>query len=152
MRLKTLTSVTVVAFTLFAAIALAAQAPAPAAGGDVKVTVTYKGKGAVDAAHDILVFLFTDPKIDATSQPIAVRSVKENGGTATFSAITANPVYVVAVYDEKDNYDGRSGPPPDGTPLATYKVPASKDLPAAVVPGAKGAIKMTFDDTRRWPK
>lgn len=140
-----------VGLVFVAAAGILMHAQGSTSGGDVNVTVTYKGKGAVDATHELLVFLFTDPKIDASSRPIAVRPVKQNGGTAIFNNVLANPVYVVAVYDEKDDYDGTSGPPPDGTPIGTYTVPAAKGAAAAVVPGPKGAIKLTFDDSRRWP-
>jgi hypothetical protein len=133
--------------------AVGAQTAAPAANAStVTVTATYKGKGAVDAAHEILVFLFPDPKIDASSRPLAVRAVKANGGVATFTNVQTNPVYVVAVYDEKDNYDGTSGPPPDGTPMGKYALPATKDVAAPVVPGPKGVIKLTFDDSRRFTR
>lgn len=38
--------------------------------GTVKVTVTYKGKGKVDAAHKLWVYLFDSPNIGAGSIPI----------------------------------------------------------------------------------
>jgi hypothetical protein len=148
MRSGRLVQAACVAFVLSGAGVFTAQNPP--AGGDVTVTVTYKGKGVVDATHEILVFLFTDPKIDASSRPLSVRAVKQNGGVATFINVQVNPVYVVAVYDEKDNYDGTSGPPPAGTPISTYTGPTGKGVAAAVVPGPKGAIKMTFDDAKRW--
>jgi hypothetical protein len=119
------------------------------AGGEVQVTVTYKAKGAkVDATNDILVFLFDHPSPTANSEPLGLQFVQKNGGTATFTGIGAREVYIVAVYDEKGNYDGQSGPPPEGTPLATY----SKDgkTPTAVPPGPAAKIKMTFTDARRW--
>ena len=49
--------------------AAAAPAAKPAA-TDLGVTVTYKGKGAVDAAHKIIVFAFADSNITSGSRPI----------------------------------------------------------------------------------
>ena len=122
------------------------QAPAPAAGAsDRTISVTYKGKGAVDPAHDIIVFAFDHADVTADSRPLAHKYVQKNGGSATFSGL-ADPVYFFAVYDEKGNYDGMSGPPPAGTPVALYAGP--KGEPLQVKSGAK--VKMTFTDARRW--
>src|SRR5688572_10666653 len=46
------------------------QPPAAATEKNVSVTVTYTGKGTVDPAHAILVFLFSDPNIGAQSTPL----------------------------------------------------------------------------------
>jgi hypothetical protein len=66
----------------------------------------------------------------------------------TFKDVKTAPVYVVALYNEKGPYDGRSGPPAAGTPMGVY----SKDArgPTAVTPGAKTAIKMSFSDAKRF--
>jgi hypothetical protein len=125
---------------------------APAAGFaqkpvDLAVTVTYTGKGAVDATHEILVFLFTNPNISAESEPVGVQTITKSGGTATFTAVPHETVYVVMVYDEKSNYDGQSGPPPVGAPIGNYGK-AGKILP--VKPGSTPKIKATFDDSVRW--
>jgi hypothetical protein len=121
------------------------------AGGDVHVTVTYKAKGAVvDDTHEILVFLFANPIITANSEPLGMQAVKKNGGTASFTGVSADPVYVVAVFDEKGTYDGVSGPPPAGTPIGMYSKDPKKGEAAPVKPGAAAKIKMTFTDARRW--
>jgi hypothetical protein len=117
------------------------------AAGDLTVTATYKGKGTVDATHEILVFLFDHPAPTAESEPLGVSSITKNGGTATFTNVSAETVYVVMVYDEKANYDGRSGPPPLGHPIGTYSK-AGKPVP--VKPGAGVKVTATFDDSRRW--
>jgi len=119
----------------------------PVQSGDVSVTVTYKGKGPVDDKHQILVFLFDHPIPTAESRPLALQTVVKNGGTATFKSVSTSPVYVTLVYDEKSNYDGRSGPPPAGTPVSQYQK-AGKPVP--VTPGAGTKVTATFDDTRRW--
>ena len=100
---------------LGAALAIAVSA-ASALAADLTVTVTYTGKGKVDAKHDILVFLFTTPNINAESVPMTVQSVPMSGGTATFKGLVQDPVYVVMVYNEKADYTGTDGPPPDGLP------------------------------------
>jgi hypothetical protein len=125
--------------------------PAPAAAPattDLAVTVTYTGKGVVDASHQILLFLFTDPNIQ-TSQPIAGPQIAtKNGASVTFKNVTAKSVYVAAVYNEKGTYSGTGGPPPTGTPIGMY----SKDAkaPTAVTPGAKVPIKLSFSDAKRF--
>ena len=117
------------------------------AAGDLTVTVTYTGKGKVDDTHEILVFLFDHPNPTADSMPLAVSPVTRSGGTATFTNVSADTVYVVMVYDEKANYDGRSGPPPQGHPIGTY-TKAGKPVPVKLAPGTK--VRATFDDSRRW--
>lgn len=117
------------------------------AAGDVAVTATYKGKGTVNQSHEILVFLFDHPVQTAQSMPLAVSAITKNGGTATFTNVSAGTVYVVMVYDEKANYDGQSGPPPQGHPIGTYSK-AGKPVP--VKPGAEVKVTATFDDSRRW--
>ena len=124
----------------------AAVIPSPRM-GDVVVNATYKGKGAVDEKHAILVFLFDYPNPTAQRPPLSVRSVTKNGGIATFKAVTANPVYVTVVYDEKSNYDGKNGPPPPGTPIGSYSM-AGKPVP--VVPGPDVKVTVSFDDSVRW--
>jgi hypothetical protein len=124
-------------------------AAAPAA-TDVAVTVTYKGKGAVDAGHKIILFAFTDPNITSGSRPIGpAQFASKNGETLTFKNV-ASPIYVFAVYDEKGTYDGVSGPPPAGSPSTTYRK-APKGAPTAVAPGSP-VVKFAFDDSERWNK
>ncbi len=117
------------------------------AAGDLAVTTTYTGKGKVDDTHEILVFLFDHPNPKAESEPLAISSVTRSGSTATFTNVSADTVYVVMVYDEKANYDGRSGPPPHGHPIATYSK-AGKPVPIKLAPGTK--VNATFDDSKRW--
>ena len=95
--------------------AIASAAVIPRRAGDVVVTASYKGKGAVDEKHAILVFLFDHPTPTASSEPLAMQSIVKNGGIATFKNVAAPTVYVTLVYDEKSSYDGRSGPPPAGS-------------------------------------
>jgi hypothetical protein len=114
--------------------------------GDVAVTVTYKGKGAVDATHEVWVFLFDTPNLGEGARPIANQTITKNGGTATFTKVAVDPVYIAVVYDEKGDYDGNAGPPPPGSPFGTH---AAEGKMTPVKPGAKAKIKLTFDESRR---
>jgi hypothetical protein len=115
--------------------------------GDLIVTASYKGKGTVDAKHAILVFLFDHATPTAASEPLAMQVITKNGDTATFKDVAADSVYVTVVYDEKSDYDGRSGPPPAGTPIGSY-TKAGKSVP--VKPGPDAKVTVAFDDSRRW--
>lgn len=127
-----------------------AAPPTAAASGDIAVVVNYTGKGAVDAAHEVLVFLFDNPTIDNDSRPMNMQAAQKNGETVTFKGVTA-PVYICVVYNETGNYHGNSGPPPAGTPFAIYAKDA-KSPPTAVTPGGKAPVKVSFSDARRWGK
>jgi hypothetical protein len=124
-------------------------AAAAAKSADVPVTVTYRGKGTVDAAHKIIVWVFADPNITSASRPVAHQIVTRNNETVTFRDLGPSPVYLFAVYDESGQYDGVSGPPPAGLPACTYRK-TPKGAPAAVTPGL--LVKFTFDDSERWNK
>jgi hypothetical protein len=118
--------------------------------GELAVTVTYTGKGKVDATHEILVFLFDHPSPTGESgPPIGLQAITKSGGTATFKGLGPTPVYITLVYDEQADYDGKSGPPPAGTPIGSY---AKAGKPIAVKPAAGVKVKATFDDSRRWGK
>ena len=116
--------------------------------GEITVAATYKGKGTVDATHEILVFLFDHPDPTADSMPMSMQSITKNGGSVTFKGLsTTTPVYIIMVYDEKANYDGQSGPPPEGHPIGSYN---KAGKPIAVTPGANVKIAASFDESRRW--
>lgn len=115
--------------------------------GDVSVTASYKGKGPVDPKHAILVFLFDHPTPTAASEPLGLQVITKNGETVTFKNVATDPVYVTVVYDEKSTYDGKSGPPPAGTPIGSY---AKAGKPVPVKPGPDAKVSVAFDDSRRW--
>ena len=121
-----------------------AKAAAPKA-GEIVVTATYKG-GTVDPAHEILVFLFPNANPDA-APPVAVKPVTSNGGKATFTGVTASPVYIAAVFNEKGDYHGQGGPPPSGTPYTLHADANGAMLPVKADAGAK--VALTFDGSRR---
>lgn len=115
--------------------------------GAVNVTVNYKGKGAVDGSHRVWVWLFDTPNIGPGAMPIGQMSVEKNGAVATFDVAT-DRVWIAVAYDESGTMTG-TAPPPSGTPIAIYG--GNPAAPEAVVPGAKAAVTITFDDSQRMP-
>jgi hypothetical protein len=127
---------------------VAAQTKPAADATSVTVTVKYAGKGTVDANHRIWVWLFDTPDIGPGSIPIGEMSLEKNGETAAFPNVTAKEVYIAAAYDEAGGFLGQA-PPPAKSPIVIYGVKAATDKPMAVVPGAKGKVRITFDDAQR---
>jgi hypothetical protein len=117
-------------------------------GGQLKVTIKYKGPGQVDAAHQVIIWAFSTPEIDASSQPLATQSVTSEGGVASFTGLP-KVVYLAAAFNEKGTYDGTSGPPPTGTPIVIYgDAGAAKAVDSG---GPEAAVTVTFDDSMRMP-
>ena len=130
-----------------AVVAIASPSIVAQESGKLKVTVDYKGAGAVDASHEVFVWVFDTPNIGGDSVPIANDVITSNGSTLTFSGLPKE-VYLAAAYDEKGDYDGTSGPPPSGTPVTIYgEMGAAKAIPT----GADAAVTVTFDETIRMP-
>ena len=131
----------------------AAPAAAPAAAAaqkSVSVTVKYTGKGVVDATHDIVVVLLPGPTGGPnTGEPLGMQSVTKNGGVATFANVTASPVDVLAVYDDKGTWHQQQGPPPAGTPMG-WNMAAKATAPTAVTPGPKATAALTFDGSKKF--
>jgi hypothetical protein len=115
--------------------------------GAVQVKVEYKGKGTVDGAHRVWVWLFDTPDIGPNAMPIAQESVDKNGATATFD-VAGERIWIAVAYDATGTMTG-DGPPPSGTPIAVYG--GNPAAPEAVVPGAKASVTVTFDDSQRMP-
>ena len=134
-------------------VALGGIAHAPAAAAQeqgVSVTVQYKGKGTVDASHRVWVWLFDTPDIGPASMPIDEQAIDKNGGTATFSGVTAKQVYIAVAYDEGGGFMGQAAPP-SGSPIAIYGQKGAEDPPQPVVPGAKGKVTIVLTDAQRMP-
>jgi hypothetical protein len=124
--------------------------PVHARASEVVVNVTYTGKGIVDDTHEIWVFLFDTPNIMAGGVgPLAVQVIRKSGGAASFTGVATDPVYVAVAYDEKGDFNGSSGPPPTGTPIAFHSKDGKTNAPVSPGPAAK--IKLTFSDARRMP-
>ena len=116
--------------------------------GTVKVTVTFKGKGKVDNAHKLWVWLFDTPNIGTGAMPIDQISLDTNGADATFENVAGDKVYIVAAFDEQGTMAG-DGPPPTGTPVGILM--GTDGAPGGVTPGAKAPVALTFDDSFRMP-
>ena len=117
------------------------------AAGQVKVTVNYQGKGTVDGAHRVWVWVFDTPDIGPGSMPIAEMSVGKNGEAAVFE-VSHERVWVAVAFDEQGVMTGNS-PPAPGSPIGIYA--SASGAPEAVSPGDKGAITLVFDDSQRMP-
>ena len=144
---------TVVVVTLLAGVAapgvnLNAESRASMAAGPVKVTVHYKGKGTIDASHKVWVWLFDTPNIGAQSMPIDQLTLEANGAEAAFEGVAPSQVWIAVAFDEKGVMTGNE-PPPTGTPIGILM--GSDGMPAAVTPGPKGTVVLTFDDSLRMP-
>ncbi len=134
-------------YVLVASCATAALAAATSTAPDtVSVRVNYTGQGTVDANHDLQVFLFDDPNIGRQSVALDLLHLRENGGTVRFRGVKTDPVFVAVAYNATGNYDGSQGPPPEGTPIAIYRV-ADASSAAPVHPGA--SIEIVFDGSTR---
>ena len=124
----------------------------PAESGKLAVSVDYTGKGTVDKDHHLWIWVFDNPDSStwADTSPLAVGTLTEDGATYKFAALPKQ-VYLAAGYDEKGGYDGASGAPPQGTPVAVYGAEAGG--PAAAVPtgGDDATLKFSFDDSFRMP-
>ena len=81
------------------------------------MTVNYTGSGSVDADHKIIVVIYDQPDLDMQHR-IGMRMLTENGGTATFTDITADTVYLFALYAQH-GASGAGGPDPR-SPVAVY--------------------------------
>jgi hypothetical protein len=143
----------VVVVTLFAGIAQPAPtlhaAPAVSvAAGSVKITINYKGKGTVDASHQIWVWLFDNPNIGPGSAPIDQMSLAKNGGQVEFQGVAPGEVFIAVAFDEKGVMAG-DGPPPTGTPIGILS--GDNGQPKGVAPGEKGIAVVNFDDSLRMP-
>jgi hypothetical protein len=84
-----------------------------AQGRSLKVTVSYAGSGEVSATNAIYLSVWDSPDFGGgTAPPLATLVVQENGGAVTFDfeRVTASPVYVTALYDERGGWDQESAP------------------------------------------
>jgi hypothetical protein len=122
---------------LAAALPLAAASGAPDA---ITVRVTYTGVGPVDSRHDLQVFIFDDPEIGRSSVALDFSRLPENRGTVEFRHVTTDPVFVAVAYNASGDYDGATGPPPAGTPIAIYRI-GKRSAAAPVHPGDSIAIE-----------
>jgi hypothetical protein len=118
----------------------------------LRVKVHYKGSGAVDEKHKILVFLFDSPEFGHSNvMPFAVMSTPSKDGTVTFNDVAKSPAYVGSVYDPSGGYAERQGPPPSGSSLGWYSTTPGQPAPVKVEAGKTVNVEFTFDDTVKMP-
>lgn len=142
---------TFLAMSLAAAFALpvsGAVIPKQNKGNDVTVAVSYKGKGPVDATHEVWVFLFDTPAIGQGVRPLSVQTIKKSGESSTFRNVAQDPVYIAVAYDEKGDYDGNVAPPPSGAPIAYYSLDG-KPVASPVKTAGGAKIAVSFSDAVR---
>lgn len=128
-------------------IRLHAAAGERSAAGPVAVTIDYQGSGTIDSTHRVWVWLFDTPEIGPGSMPIAQMSITKNGEAAKFE-VGGERVWIAVAFDEKGVMSG-GGPPASGSPIGIYA--SALGAPEAVMPGPKGAVTVTFDDSQRMP-
>lgn len=144
----------VVAAVLIAGVAqssaslAAAPLAATVAAGTVKITIHYTGKGKVDAAHKLWVWVFDTPNIGPGSMPMDQLSLDKNDIDAVFQGIVTDKVYIAAAFDESGSMMG-DAPPPSGTPIGILS--GDNGAPIPVTSGATDAVVLTFNDSFRMP-
>lgn len=122
------------------------QAATPAS--TLEVHLNYKGAGTVDDKHKLYAVLWDSPDfVSGQAMPVELQSSADKHGALTFSNVKASPAYVSAVYDSKGEWDGQSGPPPEGSPLGLYSKTPGKPEPIDVKPGKTVSVELSFDDT-----
>jgi hypothetical protein len=129
------------------AVIKAASRDTGAAAGTLKVTIHYTGKGKVDAAHKLWVWVFDTPQIGPGSMPIDQLSLYKNDADASFVGLADGKFYIAAAFDETGSMMG-DAPPPTGTPIGILGMAAG--APSPVSPGKDPAV-LTFDDSMRMP-
>ena len=118
----------------------------------LRVKVHYKGSGAVDDKHKIVVFLFDSPDFGRKAvMAFAVMSTSSKDGTVTFHDVAKSPAYVGTVYDPNPGYADRQGPPPPGSSLGMYSKTPGTPAPVRVEAGKTIEVELTFDDSVKMP-
>ncbi len=110
--------------------------------------VNYSGSGTVDDKHKIYVVLWDSMAfVDGASRPVELEPLSSKNGTVTFSDVKKVPAYVSAAFDPNGQWDGKSGPPPEGSSLGLYSKTPGKPAPVDIAPGKTATIELSFDDS-----
>ena len=115
----------------------------------LQVHLEYTGAGTVDSTHKIYIVLWDSPdfvKGSAGQAPFAVQYIASKKGTATFSDIRKNPVYVSIAYDPTGKWEARSEPPV-GASLGLYSKEPGVPAPVQLEPGKTTEISVKLDDS-----
>jgi len=124
-----------------------------AEGKTLKVKLNYTGAGPVDEKHKIYLFLFDTPdfvKTPSDAMPIGGENATAKDATVTFTAVSASPVYLVAIYDPTGGYEGMSAPP-SGSSLGMYSKEPGQPGPIAIDASKPTKIDLAFDDSFKMP-
>ena len=146
LSLKSLLVLTALVVGVTSSLAWAIQSPA------IEVTVTYAGSdGEVSSENSLYVVIFDTASMMQAS-PIAQAIITENGVTASFSNLTAAPVYGAAFYDTHGTATGGGAAPPTGSPANQYAQAGSYvAAPIALVAGETVAVSVQITDFYRFP-
>lgn len=141
--------------TFFLALGLAALASLAGAQGkadkSLTVKLSYTGSGSVDDKHKIFIFLFDSPDfVQGGVMPIRSQVATEKEQKVTFTELTQDTVYAVAIYDPKGEYEGMSGPP-QGASTGLYSNSPGVPAPVKLEGGKPVEIALTFDDSVKMP-
>jgi len=140
LSLKNLLVLTALLVGLTSSLAWAIQSPS------LKVAVTYTGQdGEVSSENPLYVAIFDTASMMQAS-PIAQAIISEDGGTASFSNLTASPVYVAAIYDTHGSYTLDQPEVPSGSPATQY-VAGGSFAPASVELTDGETTKISFQVT-----
>lgn len=142
-------------FTLFFAMFLALVVNSPHAMSrqsngkrTLQVHLKYTGSGVVDEKHRIFVVLWDSPDfVRGGVMPVKLLPASSKTGSVTFEDVEKSPAFISAAYDPKGEWDGASGPPPDGASLGLYAKSPPQPEPIELKPGAPVSIELIFDDT-----
>jgi len=118
----------------------------------LEVKLNYTGAGTVDEKHKIVLFLFDSPDFtQGNAMPIGSAMASAKDEVVKFKDIAKGPVYVVAAFDPKGEYDGQSGPPPSGSSLGMLIEGPNAPKAIALEPGKTTTITLTFNDMIKMP-
>ena len=118
-------------------------------GRSLEVVVTYQG-GEVSSTNVIYVTVYDTSNMQGAAQPIAWQVVTENSETASFSNLTASPVYVAELYDEGGNWDWQFGVP-SGSPAGRIEDASFAPVAIELTAGEAVTVELTFNDAFRMP-
>ncbi|MDQ2840665.1 MAG: hypothetical protein M3Y72_06425 [Acidobacteriota bacterium] len=135
-------------FCLLVVLARQAKSQDTNSGPAVQVRVHYTGTGTVDENHKIYVVLWDSPDfVEGKAMPVELKPTTSKNGTVTFSDVKKLPAYVSVAFDPNGGWDGKSGPPPEGSSLGLYSKEPGKPEPINVAASKQTTIEVLFDDT-----
>ncbi|MBV8895577.1 MAG: hypothetical protein JO051_03620 [Acidobacteriaceae bacterium] len=137
----------VILFALLVASSPRAVSQGASAPAKLQVHLNYTGSGTVDEKHKIYVALWDSADfMSGQAMPVEIQSSADKRGTVTFSDVQKVPAYASAVYDPTGEWDGQSGPPPQGSSLGLYSKTPGKPEPIDIKPGTTATVELSFDD------